>query len=156
MNVLVMVHSKDDVVDVWDESLKPCVIAFVGWPCFGVNRGVFVAKFVISSSCIERLPIDCVEHCRCLKCLFYFPDEGRGGRNDLIGAAFKKAMSSPRAAGFSFAIIRIKNQNAPPGFSNLDSKKSTWDETKQFGRKIESHLQTPLGLFGGCRRSFPK
>ena len=30
MNVLVMVHSKDDVVDVRDESLKPCVVAFVG------------------------------------------------------------------------------------------------------------------------------
>ena len=53
-----------------------------------------------------------------------FLDEGRAGRNDLIRAAFKKAMSSPQATGFSFAIIRIKNQNAPPGFSNLDSKKT--------------------------------
>jgi hypothetical protein len=41
-----------------------------------------------------------------------FPDEGRAGRNDLIGAAFKKQCPLHGPQGFSFAIIQIKNQNA--------------------------------------------
>ena len=56
MNVLVLVHCEDYVVDVRNESLKSRGVAFVGRPCFGVNRRV-VAKFAISSSCIVRLPI---------------------------------------------------------------------------------------------------
>ncbi len=61
MNLLVLVCHEEDVVDIRDESLKSFVVVFVWGPGFGVDRGVLVAEFVVSSCCEVRFPIE-VKH----------------------------------------------------------------------------------------------
>ena len=89
VNVFVLVHCENDVVDVRNESLKPCFVVFVWRPCFSVNRGVPVAEFVVSLGCEKGFPIVCAEHFRCLIVYSIFPRRGTGkGRIDLIGVAY--------------------------------------------------------------------
>ncbi len=57
VNLLVFVCCKDNVVDIQDESLKYFVVVFVRGPGFGVDRGVLVAEFIVSSCCKVRIPI---------------------------------------------------------------------------------------------------
>ncbi len=67
MNLLVLVCRKEDVADIRDESLQSFVVILVQGPGFGVDRGVPVAEFIVSSCCEVRFPIE-VKHFGLLWC----------------------------------------------------------------------------------------
>ncbi len=67
--------------------MKWFVVLLVRGAGFGVDRGVFVAKSVVSLCCEVRFPIE-VKHF-CFGVVILLLDEGRSGRIEVIGSACK-------------------------------------------------------------------